>query len=145
MLDIPAPLPLPENEPVLSYAPGSSERKALKEALAKLAGERVDIPHVVGGKELHEGDMFSVRAPHDHALELGRAHHGRAAVTEKAIAAALAAAPAWAATPFEERARVLARAASTARRALARDRSTRRPCSVRARPRTRRRSTRRAS
>ncbi len=112
MLDIPAPLPLPTNEPVLSYAPGSPERKALKDALAKMAGERVDIPHVVAGKELHDGEKFSVRAPHDHALELGVARHGGAVVAEKAIAAALAAAPAWAATSFEDRARVLMRAAS---------------------------------
>ncbi len=112
MLDIPAPLPQPSNETVLSYAPGSPEKKQLKEALSKLAGERVEIPHVVGGRELFDGEAFSVRAPHDHALELGRAHHGGAAVAEKAIAAALAAAPAWAATPFDERARVMMRAAS---------------------------------
>jgi 1-pyrroline-5-carboxylate dehydrogenase len=112
MLDIPATIPQPSNEPVLSYAPGSPERKSLKAALAKMAGERPEIPHVVGGAELHEGDVFAVRAPHDHALELGRARHGKGPVTEKAIAAALAAAPAWAQTPFEERARVLLRAAS---------------------------------
>src|SRR5579885_1645585 len=112
MLDIPAPLPQPTNEPVLSYAPGSPERKALKDALAKMAAEKVDIPHVVAGKEMRDGESFSVRAPHDHSLELGRAHHGGAAVAEKAIAAALAAAPAWAATPFEDRARILLRAAS---------------------------------
>src|SRR5262245_12482090 len=98
MLDIPAPLPQPTNEPVLSYAPGSPERKALKEALAKMAGEHVDIPHVIAGKELRDGETFSVKAPHDHSLELAKAHHGGAAVTEKAIGAALAAAPAWAET-----------------------------------------------
>ncbi len=112
MLDIPAPLPKPANEPVLSYAPGSPERKAIKEALAAMTTVRPDIPHVVGGKELHDGEPFVVRAPHNHELELGRGHHGGAAVTEKAIAAALAAAPAWAATRFEDRARVFERAAS---------------------------------
>jgi 1-pyrroline-5-carboxylate dehydrogenase len=112
MLDIPAPIPQPENEPVLSYAPGSPERRTLKDTLSKLASQRVEIPHVVGGQELHEGEAFSVRAPHDHAHELATARHGKAAVTEKAIAAALAAAPAWAATPFAERARILERAAA---------------------------------
>ncbi|HEY1960560.1 MAG TPA: L-glutamate gamma-semialdehyde dehydrogenase [Polyangiaceae bacterium] len=112
MLDIPAHLPEPTNEPVLSYGPGSPERKTLKEALAKMAGERAEIPHVVGGREIFEGETFPVRAPHDHALELGRAHQGGGAITDKAITAALAAAPAWAATSFEERARVLLRAAS---------------------------------
>src|SRR4249920_2964143 len=104
-LDLPAPLPLPPNEPVLAYAPGSQERKTLKDALAKMAGEHAEIPHVVGGKEMRDGEKFSVRAPHDHALELGHAHNGGAPIAEKAIAAALAAAPMWAATSFEERAR----------------------------------------
>ncbi|HSQ64018.1 MAG TPA: L-glutamate gamma-semialdehyde dehydrogenase, partial [Polyangiaceae bacterium] len=105
------PTQQPHNEPVLSYVPGSPERKSLKAALATLAGERVDVPHVVGGKELRDGEAFDVRAPHDHALLLATPHHGGAAVAQKAIDAALAAAPAWAATPFEERARILLRAA----------------------------------
>jgi len=111
MLDLPLPTQQPHNEPVLSYAPGSPERKSLKAALATLAGERVDVPHVVGGKELRDGEAFDVRAPHDHALLLATPHHGGAAVAQKAIDAALAAAPMWAATPFEERARILMRAA----------------------------------
>jgi 1-pyrroline-5-carboxylate dehydrogenase len=112
MLDIPAGIPMPTNEPVLNYAPGSAERKSLKDALAKMAGEHAEIPHVIGGKEMRDGEKFSVKAPHDHSLELGHAHDGGAAVAEKAIAAALAAAPMWAATSFEDRARVLSRAAS---------------------------------
>jgi len=111
MLDTPAPSPLPQNEPILAYAPGSAERTALKAALATAATERPDIPHVVAGKELRDGAAYEVRAPHDHGLLLATAHDGGAAVTEKAIAAALAAAPAWAATSFAERARVLLRAA----------------------------------
>jgi 1-pyrroline-5-carboxylate dehydrogenase len=111
MLDLPAPKSLPSNEPVLSYAPNSPERAALKAALGKLASERVDVPHVIGGKELREGATFEVKAPHDHALVLATARDGGSAVADKAIAAALAAAPAWASTPFEERARVFLRAA----------------------------------
>ncbi len=111
MLDIPTPKALPPNEPVLSYAPGSPERAALKSALKTMAAERVDAPHVIGGKELRDGASFDVRAPHDHALLLATAHDGGHAMTEKAIAAAAAAAPGWAATSFEERARVFLRAA----------------------------------
>ncbi|AKV01973.1 Delta-1-pyrroline-5-carboxylate dehydrogenase [Labilithrix luteola] len=111
MLDLPTPSPLPINEPVLSYAPGSAERAKLKDALGKLRGEQPDVPHVVGGRELRDGASFDVRAPHDHSLLLARAHEGGHAVTEKAIEAALAAAPAWANTSFEERARVFTRAA----------------------------------
>jgi 1-pyrroline-5-carboxylate dehydrogenase len=111
MLDLPLPLPLPPNEPVLSYAPDSPERARLKAELAAMAKQQPDVPHVIGGKELRDGPTFEVKAPHDHSLVLAHAHDGGAAMTEKAIAAALAAAPAWAATSFEERARVFSRAA----------------------------------
>jgi 1-pyrroline-5-carboxylate dehydrogenase len=111
MLDLPAPVPLPPNEPILSYAPGTPERAGLKDALKKMGGEQPDVPHVVGGRELREGAPFEVRAPHDHGLLLAKCHDGGQAVAQRAIDAALAAAPAWAATPFEERARVFLRAA----------------------------------
>src|SRR5262245_21979793 len=67
MLDVPTPMPLPANEPVHSYAPGSPERATLKEALGAMAKERPDVPHVVGGRELRDGAPFEVQAPHDHA------------------------------------------------------------------------------
>src|SRR5262245_35681523 len=111
MLDLPTPKPLPANEPVLSYAPGSPERTALKATLSSMAKERTDVPHVVGGKDLHEGATFDVRAPHDHGLVLATCHDAGAGVTSKAIEAALSAAPSWAATAFEERARIFQRAA----------------------------------
>jgi 1-pyrroline-5-carboxylate dehydrogenase len=111
MLDLPAPLPLPVNEPILSYAPGSPERAKLKSTLAAMAKEPVDVPHVVGGRESREGAIYEVRAPHDHELLLATCHDGGYAVTERAITAALAAAPAWSSMPFEERARIFSRAA----------------------------------
>jgi 1-pyrroline-5-carboxylate dehydrogenase len=111
MLDLPIPKALPANEPVLSYAVDSPERASLKAALAKMAGERPDVPHVVAGKELRDGASFDVRAPHDHSLLLATAHDGGQTVAEKAIAAALAAQPAWAAMSFEDRSRVFLRAA----------------------------------
>jgi 1-pyrroline-5-carboxylate dehydrogenase len=111
MLDLPAPLPLPVNEPILSYAPGSPERAKLKSALAAMGSEKVDVPHVVAGKESREGATYEVRAPHDHELLLATCHDGGHAVTEQAIAAALVAAPAWAGMPFAERARIFSRAA----------------------------------
>jgi 1-pyrroline-5-carboxylate dehydrogenase len=111
MLDLPTPTQTPANEPILSYAPGSPERAALKSALSSMAKDQPDVPHVVGGKEARDGAIYEVRAPHDHKLLLATCHDGGYAVTERAIAAALAAAPAWAATSFEERARVFMRAA----------------------------------
>src|SRR4051794_4944704 len=58
MLDIPFPLPVPPNEPILSYAPGSPERAELKSKLAELAGACPDVPHVIGGQALHTGAAF---------------------------------------------------------------------------------------
>ena len=111
MLDLPTPKPLPPNEPVLSYAPGSPERAALKSALKSMASERPDAPHVIGGVESREGPSFDVRAPHDHSLLVATAHDGGQAVAKKAIEAAMKAAPGWAAMSFEDRARVFMRAA----------------------------------
>jgi 1-pyrroline-5-carboxylate dehydrogenase len=111
MLDLPTTQPNPTNEPILSYAPGTAERAKLKETLKQLANERPDVPHVVGGKEIRDGATFDVRAPHDHSLHLATCHDGGHATTARAIEAALAAAPAWAATSFEERARVFTRVA----------------------------------
>jgi 1-pyrroline-5-carboxylate dehydrogenase len=102
---------MPANEPIQDYAPGSPERVALKSALASMARETVDVPHVIGGRESREGAAYEVRAPHDHGLLLATGHDGGAAVTSRAIDAALAAAPGWAACPLEERARVFLRAA----------------------------------
>ncbi len=111
MLDLPLPKALPPNEPVLSYAPSSPERAALKAALDSMARERPDAPHVIGGREVRDGAVFEVKTPHDHSHVVATAHDGGHRVTEKAIAAALAAAPAWAAASFEERSRVFLRAA----------------------------------
>lgn len=111
MLDLTLPLPCPPNEAVLSYAPGTPERSALKSALASLAGSIPVIPHVIGGRPLHQGEIFEVRAPHAHRTVLATGHEGGAPVAELAIKAALSAAPAWAETPLAERARIFLRAA----------------------------------
>ncbi len=111
MLDLPLALPLPANEPILSYAPGSPEKAQLKAALRAMAGERPDIPHVVAGKELRTGAAGEVRAPHHKSQVLATFHDGGAEVAQAAIAAALRAAPGWASTPFEERARIFLKAA----------------------------------
>ncbi len=114
MLDLPAPRALPSNEPTLSYAPGSPERAALKEALVAVGAEVPDIPHIVGGLHLREGAPREVRSPQRHQRVLGVFHEGGGAMAERAIGAALAAAPAWAETPFDERARIFLRAAELA-------------------------------
>lgn len=103
--------PTPVNEPNLSYAPGTPERAELKKTLARMAGERVEIPVVIGGKRVHTGKLAEVRMPHRHAHLLGTAHVAGAAEIEQAIAAARAARHDWASTPFHERAAIFLRAA----------------------------------
>jgi 1-pyrroline-5-carboxylate dehydrogenase len=103
--------PSPINEPVLAYAPGSPERKALKAALASMSQSPVEIPIFIGGRELRTGALVDVRAPHAHRLVVGRAHQAGADEARAAIDAARAAAPDWSRMPWHERAAVFLRAA----------------------------------
>ena len=111
MLDVPTPLPLPANEPTLSYAPGSPERALLKSALKTVGSDARDLPHVVGGRERSDGRVIEVRAPHAKARRLATIHDGGPLVANAAIDAALRAAPGWAATSLADRARVFLKAA----------------------------------
>ncbi len=103
--------PPARNEPVLGYAPGSPERAALKGALARMAGEEIELPLVIGGREVLTGVLEPSVAPHDHGKVLARAHIGAAPEIEAAIAAAGRAWPAWSRAPWRERAAVFLRAA----------------------------------
>ena len=104
-------VPVPQNEPVRTYGPGSPEKTALKRRLAALAREPVEVPVVAGGKELRTGRTEPIVAPHDKKLHLGSFHQASAAEVSAAIDAAEAARPAWAAMPFEDRAAIFLRAA----------------------------------
>lgn len=105
-------VPLPVNEPVAEYAPGSAERRRLKTALADLAKQSIELPHVIGGRHrMGHGERIDVVQPHRHAAVLGtvsNADHDDAAA---AIEAALTAKPDWAATCFDDRATIFLRAA----------------------------------
>jgi 1-pyrroline-5-carboxylate dehydrogenase len=111
MIDGNVRIPAPVNEPVLSYSPGSAEKAVLKKALERMAGERIEIPLVIGGKEVRTGKTIEVRMPHRHQHVLATAHEGDASHVEQAIAAAQAARAHWAATPFPERAAIFLKAA----------------------------------
>ena len=104
-------VPAPVNEPVRSYAPGSPEKTALKRRLAALAAEPVEVPIVAGGREIRTGKTEAIVAPHDRRRRLGTFHQAGTAEVALAIDAAEKARPAWAATPFEDRAAVFLRAA----------------------------------
>ena len=106
-----AAVPIPANEPTLSYAPGSSERALLKQTLGRMSAETIEIPLVIDGKEIATGALREVRSPHKHALLLARCHEGGAKETEQAIASALRAWPEWSRTPFAARAAIFLKAA----------------------------------
>ena len=104
-------VPRPVNEPIRSYAPGSPERAALKARLCELAGERIDIPLVIGGVPERPGDTGHAVMPHHHAHVLGDFHRASHDHVRRAIEAARRAAPDWSAWPFEDRAAVFLKAA----------------------------------
>jgi len=103
----------PTNEPVQSYAPGSAERRRLQRALSDLreAAPR-ELPMHIGGRRVEgTATTLPVRAPHQHALELGRAAQATVADAHAAVDAALAASREWSHTTLEERAAIFLRAA----------------------------------
>ena len=104
-------VPAPRNEPVLSYAPGSPEKAALKSQLEKFAAGSVEIPLIIGGREVTTGDLGACILPHDHRKQVATYHRGNADTVGQAIAAAAAARPAWSEMPWESRAAVFLKAA----------------------------------
>ncbi len=104
-------IPPPRNEPVLGHAPGAPERARLQARLRELRAQPVDIPLVIGGREVRTGATHDIRAPHETALKLGVFHAAGAAEVGQAIDAALEARPAWGRMAFEDRAAVFLKAA----------------------------------
>lgn len=103
--------PAPHNEPVLSYAPGTKEREALKNALGELKSTTHDIPMFIGSQEVRTGKKIALHPPHEIAHTLGHFHEGDETHVRHAIDEALKAKAAWAALPWEDRAAVFLKAA----------------------------------
>lgn len=103
--------PMPVNEPVLNYAPGSAEKKRLKEVLKELKTQRIDVPMYIGNEEVRTGNAVSIRPPHEHKHILGQFHVGESKHVTKAINAALKAKDKWAAMSWENRANIFLKAA----------------------------------
>jgi 1-pyrroline-5-carboxylate dehydrogenase len=101
----------PVNEPVRSYAPGTPERASIKARLASMAGERIEIPLVIGGRCVRTGTLAQVVMPHDHRHVLADVHQARPEDVAAAIAAAREARAEWSRWPWEDRAAVLLKAA----------------------------------
>jgi len=104
-------VPLPLNEPILNYAPGSPEKVELKKKLTEMRQQRIDIPLIIGGEEIRTGNTTEIRAPHDHSILLGLYHKAGAKEVNMAIEAALEARKSWAEMPWEQRAAIFLKAA----------------------------------
>jgi 1-pyrroline-5-carboxylate dehydrogenase len=103
--------PLPVNEPVRSYAPGSAERASLQARLAELAADQVEMPLVIGGRDVHNGRTVPAVMPHRTSHVLGTVHWAGQPELEQAIGAASTAWRDWSRLPWTERAAVFLRAA----------------------------------
>jgi len=104
-------VPHPENEPVKSYAPGSPERASIQRRLSAMLGEEIEIPLVIGGREVRTGDTAKAVCPHDHGHVLATYHQAGAKEVAAAAAAAKKAWREWSELPWEERLSVFLRAA----------------------------------
>jgi len=104
-------IPQPHNEPIFSYAPGTPEKRIVEARLKEMGSQVLDIPLVIGGKEVRSGRIDEVRAPHAHRHLLGRAHLAGKEEVDLAIRAAMLAKRDWAALPFHERASIFLKAA----------------------------------
>ena len=103
--------PMPVNEPVLSYAPNSVEKKRLKEVLKELKSTEVDVPMYIGSKEVRTGKKVSMHPPHETKHTLGYFHAGEEKHVQQAIEAALAAKEGWENMSWENRAGIFLKAA----------------------------------
>ncbi len=104
-------VPQPINEPVKTYAPGSSERAQLKSKLAEMLSTEIEIPLIIGGKEIYTGNLGECIAPHDKSRVLARFHKASEEHIQMAIDSALGAWNEWSRTPWEERASIFLKCA----------------------------------
>src|SRR5512138_308397 len=104
-------VPVPVNEPNYTYAPGTPARAELKARLKSMAAEKIEIPLIIGGREIRTGQTHTTSMPHDHGHVLAEYHMAGPEHVQQAIAATAAARREWAAWPWEDRVAVILRAA----------------------------------
>jgi 1-pyrroline-5-carboxylate dehydrogenase len=104
-------VPTPFNEPIYSYAPGSREKKDLEAHLDKMLNEKIEIPLIIGGKEILSGNMADCRCPHDHNHVLAQYHAAGPPELDKAVKEAQKAWKNWSVMDWKSRASIFLRAA----------------------------------
>jgi 1-pyrroline-5-carboxylate dehydrogenase len=104
-------VPVPVNERVRNYAPGTHERETLKQEIERLRSQVLEIPMLIGGKEVKTDNLVPIYPPHDRKHLLGHFHKGDASHVQMAIEAALDARESWAALGWEHRASIFLKAA----------------------------------
>jgi 1-pyrroline-5-carboxylate dehydrogenase len=104
-------VPFPSNEPILSYAPESKEKKEVLKMYTHLYNANLDIPMRIGNQDVRSGDTASMHPPHDHQHKLGIYHKAEATHIKEAIATSLKAKKMWSQMPWESRASIFLKAA----------------------------------
>ena len=104
-------LALPDNEEVKSYAPGTPERELLKAKLFEMQNQKIDIPLIIGGKEIRTGNTENIVLPHNHKKVLGKYHKAGEKEVQMAIDAAMEAYKIWSVMEWQDRAAIFSRAA----------------------------------
>ena len=107
--------PVPKNEPVFSYAPGSTEKAELKKALDELKSKVTKVPLYINGEEIHTDSTDTVVCPHNHKHVLATVSQASEEQAASAVTAALAARKSWAELPWEARVSVFLKAAELIR------------------------------
>ena len=103
--------PVPANEPVKTYLPGSPERIALDAEIKRISSEVIDIPLIIGGQEVRTGNVGNVVMPHNHQHVLATYHKAGEKEVQMAIDAALSAHKEWSETDWRVRAAIMLKAA----------------------------------
>lgn len=104
-------IPVPKNEPILPYGPGTLERELLTESVEDLRNKVIDIPIIINGKDIKTGKTGECRCPHDHSHLLATYHKAGPKEIKMAIEASLLARKKWAEMPFHARAAIFLKAA----------------------------------
>ena len=91
------------NEPIKGYLPGSNEKKSIKDQLDKMSNECIDIPIIIGGKEIRTNDLGKCVMPHNHQKKVAKFYYATPELVTKAIETSLAAKKEWEKVPLDDR------------------------------------------